>query len=140
MPPPPEEKMATKCPKCKKVNFGVRECVNCYEPLDTKVAHWQETFPDWTGDAALYRLDPPVTLEEKELEWVVISSTFGMTGPETALFEANEDGVVFTRLDERGVPAGLKPLVTLKGRMDHREILPDYEFKMKYLDRADFAI
>jgi len=128
-----------KCPKCKKMNFGVRECINCFEPLEVKVAHWQKTFHDWTGEAALYRLDPPLALEDTVLEWVVISATFGMGGPETILVEANKDGVVFSQYSEDGIPRGMKPLITLKGQMDHRQILPDYEFVMKYLDRADFA-
>lgn len=119
------------------MNFGVRECINCYEPLDTKVAHWQKTYEDWKGDASLYRLDPPLHLDEKELEWVIISATFGMVGPETILVEATEDGVVYS--ETRAGHLGMKPLITLRGQMDHRQILPDYEFLMKYPDRADFA-
>lgn len=128
-----------KCPKCKKMNFGTRECINCFEQLDVSVANWIETYFDWTGDAALYKLDPPVEIDGQSYEYVVISSTFGMAGPETILVEATEEGVVFSSKDANGVPTGLKPLKILRGQMDHRQILPDYEFKMKYLDRADFA-
>lgn len=54
------------------------------------------------GDAALYRLSPPIQAEDEEAEYVVVSAvpsvpdTFftAPSGPETAIFSGTEDGAV----------------------------------------------
>jgi len=138
-----------RCPNCNKMNFGTRQCEECTEKLDVGVATWKKTLPGWTGDAAIYHLDPPFewtdldddgeTVINKSTDYVLISATFAMVGPETIMVEADEDGPVFGDVDANGQPVGLKALAKLVGQMDHRQILPEYEFRMQYLDRADYA-
>jgi hypothetical protein len=62
-----------------------------------------DNLPDFTGHAALYRLDPPLSLERewdeeskgKTTEHVVVSATQAMfTGPETYIFPADAEGAV----------------------------------------------
>jgi hypothetical protein len=136
-----------KCPKCDKINYGVKKCENCFEPLEVKVAKWVKDLDGWKGDATLYHLDPPKVYSdivsddnwvETEYEWVVISSVFGMVGPETIILEGDEDGAIVDT-DEHGNPIGIKALDKVIGDTDHKAILPDYEFRLRYPDRADYV-
>jgi hypothetical protein len=50
---------------------------------------------DWRGDAALYKLDPPLVDGDGEHEYVVVSAADAfMSGPETYIFAADMNGHV----------------------------------------------
>ena len=54
---------------------------------------------DFTGDARLYRLEPPITYpewgERETAEYVIVSAVNAFyTGPETYIFAADENGNV----------------------------------------------
>lgn len=76
---------------------------------------------DYTGDARLFKLSPPLkTIEwdddtEKEYEYVVVSATNAMfSGPETYIFPANEEGEVVNWSELDG---------SYKGGLDHVQAL-----------------
>ncbi len=63
----------------------------------------RDNLPNFTGRAALYRLDPPLSIEKdwdketkgKITEYVIVSATNAMFGgPETYIFPASADGEV----------------------------------------------
>lgn len=76
--------------------------------MSTKTATKVKAITGWRGDAALYRLDPPLGAcgwEDEPTdghEYVVVSSVNAMfSGPETFIFPAHPDGNVtdFAELD-----------------------------------------
>ncbi len=75
---------------------------------------------NFTGDANLYRLDPPLTDvdwdgNEHSHEYVVSSATVAMfSGPETYLFPADKDGEVTDWGELDG---------SYRGGLDHEEAL-----------------
>jgi hypothetical protein len=65
----------------------------------------------WTGDARLYRLDPPTTTGK----YVIVSATAApFSGPETYIFAAREDG----ECEDYGELDG-----SYRGGLDHAEAL-----------------
>lgn len=47
----------------------------------------------WAGHAALYRIDPPISHEDRLIDLVIISGSNKPPGPpQVAVFEASEDG------------------------------------------------
>jgi hypothetical protein len=77
---------------------------------------------DWTGDARLYRVDPPAKYHVEgdhdtvlETEFIIVSAVNAMfSGPETYIFPANRDGTAINMLEIDG---------SFKGDLDHEQAL-----------------
>ncbi len=82
---------------------------------------------EWRGDARLYRLDPPMTVEDHEgvlesCEHVVVSAVdVPWSGPETYIFGADADGNV-PRMSE--LPG------SFRGDRDHARALGDAGYEV----------
>jgi hypothetical protein len=71
-----------------------------------------KTLDHFTGEAVLYRLDPPLP---DSGAYVVVSATVApFSGPETYIFTANEDGEVTEWLELPG---------SFRGGLDHEQAL-----------------
>lgn len=86
--------------------------------------------PDFTGDAALYKCDPPMEYERlvdgeytKDMaEYVVVSATTALfTGPETYIFPADANGNVINWLELDG---------SFRGALDHNEALQNAGYEV----------
>lgn len=86
----------------------------------------------YAGHAALYRLEPAITTERwdgesedwKEVAYthVVVSAVISrITGPETYIFGADEDGAI---VDWAELPG------SYRGGLDHAQALSKYEIKV----------
>jgi len=71
-----------------------------------------KTLDHWTGEAVLYRLDPPLP---DSGAYVVVSATYALfSGPETYIFTANADGDVTDWVEHPG---------SFRGGLDHEKAL-----------------
>ncbi len=84
---------------------------------------------DFTGDARLYKCDPPMVIHGRydepdgETEYVIASATIAFdTGPETYLFPANSDGEVTGWSELEG---------SYKGGMNHGKALGGAGYTVK---------
>lgn len=69
----------------------------------------------WTGNARLYRCEPPMPTEDGPTEYVVVSATVAwMSGPETYIFAADKDGNITNWCELPG---------SFRGGLDHDEAL-----------------
>ena len=69
------------------------------------------------GEAALYRLDPPMDRDGHPVEWAVVSAAVvPYSGPETYIFEADSTGAV---VDWGELPG------SSKGTLQHAEALDE---------------
>lgn len=69
----------------------------------------------WTGDARLYKVDPPMTYDDKKTNYVVVSATTAVfSGPETYIFPANQHGEILNWLELPG---------SFRGGLDHTSAL-----------------
>lgn len=78
----------------------------------------KEGLPDFTGQANLYRLDPPIAADDSEKgpwEYVVTSAVVApYTGPETYIFASDENGEVVDWGELNG---------SYRGALDHEQAL-----------------
>lgn len=83
----------------------------------------KEMGSEFRGHAALYRLDPPIKVDEEEavddgstsFAFVIVSAaTVPFSGPETYIFPATEDGEIVGWGELRG---------SYRGGLDHTEAL-----------------
>jgi hypothetical protein len=69
----------------------------------------------WNGDARLFRLQPPITTEDGESEFVVVSASIApYSGSETYIFAANDKGEVLNWGELDG---------SFRGGLDHERAL-----------------
>lgn len=78
----------------------------------------------WTGEACLYRVDPPIGCweTEKSYEYVVISATVAYSGPETFIFGSDSQGNVD---DFEELPG------SRKGTLSHSKILEELGYNIE---------
>lgn len=75
----------------------------------------KSNLPRYDGDAALYRVDPPMADDDGTTEYVVVSAAnVPPSGPETYIFAADEDGEVTSWGELYG---------SFRGGLDHAEAL-----------------
>ena len=83
----------------------------------------RDQLPNFTGDARLYRVEPPISLDnewdedasDETSEYVVVSAVVAMfSGPETYIFPADADGRVTDWGELRG---------SFRGALDHEAAL-----------------
>ena len=82
-----------------------------------------KTLSGWTGDASLYRLNPPIQNKETTHEFVVVSAAVAFfSGPETYIFPANESGE----------PKSFSALPgSFKGGLSHTQALENAGYSIK---------
>lgn len=70
----------------------------------------------WTGDARLYKVEPPMEdYSGNKYDYVIVSATYApFSGPETYIFPANEEGDVLSWEEMEG---------SFKGEEDHEQAL-----------------
>lgn len=68
----------------------------------------------FTGDAALYRLEPALNEDGFENHYVVVSATYGPRNEETYIFPADDEGEVTCWLPLEG---------SFNGGLDHKKAL-----------------
>jgi len=97
-----------------------------------KTATFVKQLPGWTGDARLFKLSEPVSVDswsepDEEIEtteYVVVSAVAAMfSGPETYIFPAYEDGTTISMGELEG---------SFRGGLDHEEALEGLGFEVIY--------
>ena len=91
-----------------------------------KIATLIKVMKDWTGDAALYRMEPPIANYDDRrplhFEYVVVSAVVvPYSGPETYIFGADENGHVACYMELDG---------SEKGFLNHKRALNNADYEL----------
>jgi len=87
-----------------------------------KTATFVKNLDNFTGDARLYKLDPPMDGNQ----YVVVSATIvPFSGPETCIFPSNEDGKVTSWGELYG---------SFRGGLDHQQALENAGYERKLVE------
>ncbi len=98
----------------------------------TQTAAFIRNLDNFTGDARLYKLDPPMSYEGWDdetdknatttTEWVVVSATVApYSGAETYIFPSNAEGEITSWGELDG---------SFRGALDHAEALANADYKV----------